>query len=442
MDADKPFSIIVALFIWSVLTAVSPEAQASRLNVLTLNLHGYHPMGKEERQFESRDGKTRRAESFLTYFPFGEIQDGHEKQLEFLSREFAAMNEPDLPHVIFLQEVGAGLPSSAKDCQEFYANPGTDFFGKNSALRLASRLETKGVKFHVELACRGNIGWRTDANTFSTERILSASGQVVFDFGANPYPNGFIVEGTAILVREPYRILDQRVEWLQIPETSDKAFIQFARVQKSGEKGWTLIANLHGTHKVRHFESAVTFREALENFVASHSDRANYLGAIVSGDFNANLYRPNSKLAEVSTAPWEIGVSGEFDFAHALDNDFIHLEETLWKQNVDPKFKPWANIGTDSAARKRVSIAVERFKRLARSNRLIDLQEAFIGFNPKKCLNFMRLDSACEREDRIDLVFASHTLSPLKAAILFSKNSFYSLVGPTDHPGVYAQYEY
>ncbi|RYZ63839.1 MAG: hypothetical protein EOP05_22940, partial [Proteobacteria bacterium] len=182
MTSIQPFSIMAIMLVWSILTILPSEAHASRINVLTLNMHGYHPMGKEERQFESRDGKTRRAESFLTYFPFGEIQDGHEKQLEFLSREFAAMNEPDLPHVIFLQEVGAGLPSSAKDCQEFYANPGADFFGKNSALRLASRLESKGVKFQVELACRGNIGWRTDANTFSKERILSASGQIVFDF--------------------------------------------------------------------------------------------------------------------------------------------------------------------------------------------------------------------------------------------------------------------
>lgn len=419
----------------------SPEALASRLNVLTLNLHGYHPMGYEERKFESRSGSIRRANSFLTYFPVDEIRDGHEKQLRYLAKEISGLPEADQPHVILLQEVGAGLPTSQKDCAEFYANPAQDVFGKNTSLRLQHHFQLQGQTYDAALACRGNIGWQTDANTFSQERILTASGKVVFDFNSNPYPAGFIVEGTALLVRKPYVLLDQRVERLVLPGTNETAFIQFARIQKAGERGWILVANLHGNHKVRHFEGALAARERFEQFVATHPDRANFKGAIVGGDFNANLYRPKKGSRELSTLPWEVSVAGEFDFKSALDRDFDSLDETLWKQNIDSGFKGWASVGSDANARTRVSSAVSRFKSFARSSFAIDLEESFSKLDRKSCLSFPTLDSACTRGDRIDLVYSSSALKPVGTAVIFAKNNYYSLQGPTDHPGIYVHYE-
>ena len=424
-------------------------AHASRLNVVTLNLHGYHPMGFEERILQTRDGKKAVADSYLTYFQFEDLREGHERQLQYLANSFSQLSEGDKPDVLLLQEVGAGLPNSAKDCAEFYAKPQGDFFGKNSSLRLQSHLAWAGENYQAELACRGNIGWRTDHATFAKSRVLTKSGRVVFDFDANPYANGFIVEGTAILVRAPYRILEQRVDWLPIEGTNENTFLQFARIQKQGESSWFLVANLHGTHKVRHFEAALAARAHLTSFLSTHPDRANLRGAIVGGDFNANLYRPNprlnrrstERLTEVSTVPWEVASPGQFDFSNANDAAFANLEETLWRQNIDARFKPWATVGSDPAARERVHSAVQRFKSVALSSPQIQLRETFDGLTGSQCLSLKSLTSSCSRKDRIDLIFASPELTPIAGAIIFSQNNFQSLEGPTDHPGVYVRYE-
>lgn len=441
-------AIILSIFITDVSANASIDASAASstsrrtdLNVMTLNLHGYHPMEMEERVFETREGKKSRANSFLTYFRYEEIRDGHEKQLRYLAAKLSQMPEADKPDILLLQEVGAGLPNSPKDCSEFYAKSQNDFFGKNSALRLQTHLAWVGEAYQAELACRSNIGWQTDAGTFSKERVLTKSGQVVFDFGTNPYPHGFIVEGTALLVRAPYRILEQRVDWLRIEGTNENSFIQFARVQKQGETGWILVANLHGSHKTRHFEFAVAARNRFEAFIASHPDRANLKGVIVGGDFNAHLYRPSKKQSEVSTAPWEVSVPGEFDFANAKSADFTSLEAELWAQNINPKFKPWASIGSDATARSRIANAVARFRRIATSPRQVDLRETFDQLAPNDCLRLPALNSSCSRKDRIDLIYASSSLKPLGGAIAFPQNDFFKLEGPTDHPGIYVRYD-
>jgi endonuclease/exonuclease/phosphatase family metal-dependent hydrolase len=429
-------------------TLMPLKSQGSDLKILSLNLHGYHPMAESPRLLQGRDLQLRPASPHLHFFRVDELDRGHAHQLRILTEDLSRLQ----PHVILLQEVGAGLPDSAKNCDEFHSDDGPDRLGKNSALRLRDRLNEKNFGYVAALACRGNVGWQTFADTFRDERMMShgpspgpSPPRVVFDFGENPYPTGFLVEGTAILVRSPWRILDSRAWHVPIPQTSEEFFFQTARIRHDGDPRWYLIANLHAGHKVRHFEQAVEVKAAIARLIENHPDRANFGGVIVGGDFNARLYRPSGRFGEVSSIPWEVIKRGEFNFGPATpDAVFEELKNQLWAVNVDAGYKPWASLGASASARSRVNRAVDNFMKLVRSplNRWVRLRELLDEANQQSACRppaEPRLQGACQYPARIDFIFASPQLSVQNAFVLYTENDFQKVSGTTDHPGVWVE---
>jgi len=406
------------------------------LRVYTQNLHGYHPMKEPARFLEKRGEAPKLSEPYLTYFTPEEIERGQRRQLEALTQSIGKLK----PDVIFLQEVGAGLPASAKDCAEFFREDGGDAFGRNSALRLRDRLRATGESYEAALACRANIGWRTDANTFRDTRVWrgkNGAEELVYDYGANPYPNGFIVEGTAILARAPWRLSAPR-EWnLPLSKPGESFFFQSAELRYGERSSWLLAVNLHGKWNVRHFEAAMALRRAIDDLVRTHPDRARFKGLVIGGDFNAPLFRPRSGEATVAGLAWELERAGEFDYSNdAPASAWEDLRARLWALN----FKDGAftkELGTEAEARLRTDQALLDYRNFARSgvNERLPLTEAL---SPANCgaSAWEGFDAACTFPKRIDLLFHSPGLRAANATVLWSNNKFFTTEGISDHPGL------
>lgn len=388
------------------------------LSVLSLNLHGYHPMGEAVRFAEDRKGAIEAADSDIFFFSMDELDRGHRVRLERLAESIAALS----PDVILLQEVGAGAPGLPKDCATFFADRKGDGFALNSARRLQRRLP----QFELSLACRGNTGWWTTPDTFRERRIFRETAQgreVVFDFGANPYPSGILVEGLAILVRKPWILLEQE-EWRLDLGGGRSFFVQMAKIG-NGHVTF-VVANVHAGHKILHFEQAV----ALRRWLARHAGSENLL---IGGDFNALLYREGSP--DSSTIPWEIEVPGYFDFSSPDSRS--ELIARLTALNRDERYKPWANLDPKEAE-VRISVAVDSYYGLVRES--AGLREALDWANKHQHCHPGVADARCFVSDRIDHLFATPGWRVENAFIAFSGNSWSSLRGVSDHPGVFARW--
>ena len=181
-----------------------------RLSLFSLNLHGYHPMGEARRYREDRDGRIRPAGVYpsgvpLSFFTTDELDRGHRRRLDRLAADLRRL----APDVICLQEVAAGAPWTPRNCDVFLHDYPDDWFEANSALRLARRLNEGDRPYRPTLACRGNVGWVT--GPFTQERIVTFDGtqrRVLIDFDGNPYPEGILVEGMAVLVRQPWQVIE------------------------------------------------------------------------------------------------------------------------------------------------------------------------------------------------------------------------------------------
>ena len=101
------------MILW--LFILSSTLWAKELSVLTLNLHGQHPMGEERRLLIHQDGKKEIAWSHLFYFTPIEIQRGSNRRNEVLSGHL----DEARPQLIFLQEVGAPVVSQTEACRDF-----------------------------------------------------------------------------------------------------------------------------------------------------------------------------------------------------------------------------------------------------------------------------------------------------------------------------------
>ena len=404
----------------SLLLATTASAAASEFSVLTLNLHGYHPTGEAERWSEDRSGKLQKTDSDIFFFTEQELDRGHRRRLDRLARDLNAL----APSVVLLQEVAAGGPKTPKTCTEFLAQPPGDGFTLNSAVRLTRRLNSA---YNVALACRGNIGWWTDPTTFREQRILKRASRTdfapVFDFGANPYPHGLIVEGLAVLVRKPWKILDQQIWDLALSPSEPKAIAQLVVIGK--ENGdWIALVNIHAGHKLRHFEQAVAARKRLADYLAQAHFSGQFLGPVIGGDFNAFL-------SEISTLPWEASIErGETD----------RVKAALLALNDDPKYKPWARIENPSS---RIDQAVSEFlafsEQSPKSPALSETLENTSACAPN--LLPSALQPACSHPGRIDFIFTDPGLKTSNAAVIYSKNNWNSLDSVSDHPGLYSEFQ-
>lgn len=422
----------------------SAPALATDLRVLTLNLHGYHPMGEAERWARMGDGSLVRQPSHPFYFTRDELERGSGRQMEALSDAIDRLQVD----IVALQEVAAGLPEQNKTCDDFHATHGGDVLGTNTAVRLQRRLADQGYAVH--LACRGNVGWTTSEGTFAATSIgrrrVDGSFEALYSGRANPYPRGLLVEGFALLVKAPWTVRENAVLRVPFNERGDVAMAQFAIIDHP-TAGWLALLNLHAGHKLAHFEQAVAFRRKVLELVAARRDawrHRTYLGTMMAGDFNAYLHRPSEPIAEsgarteeVSSVPWELRHGSSYDYTSpSMVREKLASE--LKVINDDSAYKPWASVTNAEEAERRIAQAVEALARLLEADDDLAqtemLSAAQVG---GRCTPSPLVEGACEVEGRIDHVYMATPLNLANAFVAFPRNDFVSTAGTSDHPGLF-----
>jgi endonuclease/exonuclease/phosphatase family metal-dependent hydrolase len=421
--------------------AVALSSAAVTVTAMTLNLHGYHPMGERQRWQAQADGTLRPRDPDPFLFTLDELRRGTRRQLDTLAGDVAEL----APDVIALQEVAAGLPGGPLDCAVFERPAeGRDELGVNTAERLALRLANAG--YTAYRACRGNVGWVTDADTVGAGPIgwRDADGrlQAVFPAHADAYPHGMLVEGFALLVRSPWRVHANRVVRAAYGERGEQAVFQQAVIVRPDGR-WLVVVNVHAGHKVVHFEQAVAIRRAVAEAwpaTARELGAEAFAGTIMLGDFNAYLYRPTpDDPGEISTAPWELARAGVYDLT-SPDAVRRELPGLLVALNADAAYKPWASLPPAEAAR-RVHAAVDGLAELLQSQgaHLRSTEALAAAQSTGRCAPPARPEAACVHAERIDHIFFSQELTVEDAFVIYPRNAFDSAEGTTDHPGIVAR---
>lgn len=442
------------LLIFSFATQASPAPQ---FTALTLNLHGYHPTQEAIRWAETRQGKINKTDSQLFFFTPEELDRGHRRRLDQLAIDLIKLN----PDIVFFQEVAGGAPTGPRNCESFYANFfNDDRFEKNSVLRLSDRLSSQSHPYQVALACRGNIGWWTTPETFAKQRILRASArpggktEIVWNFGANPYPHGLFTEGLAVIVRKPWRILKNFNEWLETGQADSKLFYQAVSIQNNTDQTQAVLINIHSTHGIRHFEQAVALRMRIQEKFSEWAQGAQ-THLLVAGDYNESLFRPAQPTAmgNPSMVPWEVFFPGHFDFRPPVQEDrLIRLREALLSTNQQAASKNPDEGGDAAAAIRdpiqaahRVDAAIQKFHKfiLQTLPQELLLQESLaLAQMAERCPTSFPLPAACTFNNRIDHIFIKPTLTLLQAAVIYPKNDWIRLDSLSDHPGIWALFKY
>lgn len=425
-----------------------------KLSLFSLNLHGYHPLGEARRWLEDREGRCRPAGLYpmgeaLFYYTTEELDRGHRRRLDRLGQDLARL----APDILCLQEVGAGCPWTPRNAEIFHRVFPEDWFEANSALRLLTRLNAQAGQerpWQAALACRGNVGWHTGPGLFARERVVTFSGtqrRIVHEFDSVPYPDGLLVEGFAILVRQPWEIIDQQ-EWnLVVNSLSHKVFVQVAALRRTdsqeGRAPWFVLANVHLGHKVTHFEQAVALRAALLDYRGKFPDPESCVGTIIAGDFNAVQYRPRDGVRDAGMIPWEVRVDGQFDFRPEAEA-YGELLAALWAMNDDRQYKPWASIRDAGEARGRIEEAAERFlhaqeKAPADWPGLVDGLD--VARRQDRICALSDLPSAASIPNRIDFLMTEPHLSVESACVVYPENSFITNTGTSDHPACLVNYQ-
>lgn len=381
---------------------------------------------------------------------------GNQRRLSALA-DLVSARRPDL---LLLQEVGAGRPSGPQGCQTFLNARPRDLQTMNTALQLAVHLDGLGFTTTAALACRGNVGWKTDPNTFRNRRILRrdrGAYHVVHERGSNPYPQGILTEGLAILFSSKVEILDHQAEHLEINYKGDRFFAQWMafRVRSNlpeESNRWYLIVNIHGGHKVIHLEQAVALQLALQAYISQNSQWGTFAGAITAGDFNAELYRPETIEArtresflladgEVVTAGWEPTLSGLYDFGSSVSS-LDRMKRLLLSLN-DSSYKAFASIRDVSELTRRAGDVVFRFDRWIRRasfgmNQMTE--RIYASERGGACRARPEEEESCGVPNRIDHIFATPSLATERAVVLFPQNDWFRLDTVSDHPGVMADF--
>jgi endonuclease/exonuclease/phosphatase family metal-dependent hydrolase len=402
------------------------------LTFMTLNMHGYHAMNEKPRMFEDRSGALSEAPSSPFYFSRAELDRGNAARLDALADDLRAR----LPDVIALQEVGAGSPDVARDCATFDNAPLTDAPSANTARRLASRLASEG--YSVEVACRGNVGWNTDPNTFKDRRIVTMSGNtksVVHEFDSNPYPGGILVEGFGLLYRAPLKAVDSQTIDVAINSHGERTEAQLVTLDYEGKS--FVVVNVHGGHKVQHFEQAVAIRKAVGDYLAK---AANVAGVVFLGDFNSRLHRPKDPvfLDEASIVPWEVEVKGEYSYRDATATaSFTALRDKMRALNAS-SYKSFATL-SESDANARIDAAIGKFRTWLESKPepLVFTEALSLAGASSSCQPPKTGFGACETDARIDHLFFGSGLSLVESHALYTNADDHALAGTlSDHPAV------
>jgi hypothetical protein len=391
-----------------ILIFLSIGTWAQELNLMTLNLHGYHPMG-EERRFETQRESKTLLWSHIHLFNQEEILRGLERRQIQLVADLKALK----PDILFLQEVGGGKIDGRKSCQDFYQ--------WNTAHDLNLRLND----FQFFPGCRGNIGWITNPDTISKD-IITENNNLVFARGSMPYPQGVMIEGTAILTSAKIIIQDHFIQHLPINRSQESFFFQGIKFSTTKQPNfWWIAINVHGGHKIQNFEQAVTARHFITQYI-NKQGKPGFKGLIVAGDFNA--HDPNE---EVSTVPW--------DFDNRWQTDSL-LNQELTAMNRSG-YKPFATL-PEHEAQIRSSEAVKKlFDWFALSRQ--DFDESLTeSFDAKKCSKdkFKSLSPFCNWPDKIDHIFLSKSIEVKEVTGLYQQNNWTDLKKTrSDHPSLWTK---
>jgi endonuclease/exonuclease/phosphatase family metal-dependent hydrolase len=432
------------------------------VDILSLNLHGHHPTGETPRWHEDSIGRLRAADSNLFYFTAEELDRGSRRRLDRLADAIHRLG----PDLILLQEVAAGCPWAARDEAMFHRSFPDDWFEANSALRLTSRLNRLAGEagWSAHLVCRGNVGWHTHAGTFTRERIVTFDDggrrRIVHDFNANPYPAGILVEGFALLARQPWRVANQERRDLTHNRLGHKVTVQAAIVERGAGGPWLAAVNVHLGHKLAHFEQALAVRRLAAELGRQANLPGPCLGVVVGGDFNAGLYRPlphgvaaedPSRHApvgrpigpaggEASMAPWEYACPGRWDWRRPSRRGEVLA--ALWSLHDDRGYKPWATP-PDATAAGRITDAVDSFFALAGElpDEALRWQDAVETAGSTAVAARTGLPVAASLTGRIDYLLTAPSLRAVEAAVLWPEHDWHRTDGLSDHPGLWARYE-
>src|SRR3989339_604449 len=445
----KILILLTFIFCTFSLMAKSPHS----IKTLSLNLHGYHPMGEKERYLEDRAGNLTLTSSSIHYFRPLEIIRGNQNRLNQLSLNLKELS----PDIIFLQEVGAGSPNTRnKTCQDFYKKFSYDYAFENTSLRLEKKLDELGKKFTNLLACRGNIGWFTGPTQFIDQRIVTKDGNVIFDFDTNPYPHGILIEGSSIMVSKRLKVLDHQLYNDPYNYLNERFFYQMATISDE-DNNWFLAVNIHAGHKINHFEQSILIKKNILNYLKNHKHPETFTGILIAGDFNARLFRPNSKqdiqsdFSEISTVLFEVKKENQFDFL--LDNIADHqkiqtLQQELIKLN-ESSYKPWASILDKKEFDQRLNDSLNEFKLLQKAylqspykNYLMMQSSLETASEQDLCHPNKGLAGACFFNNNIDFIMKTSSFNISNAYVVFAKNDWTSLDYISDHPGIFSELLY
>ena len=400
-------------------------------------------MGESPRWFVDKSGNYLQAPPNIFYFTKSELSRGHRRRINHLA-ELIVQYRPD---IIFLQEVGAGFAENSLNNDIYYKHANNDFDWMNSALRLTNRVTHLGYSCYV--SCRGNIGWITGSETFQNHRIFKGEKspeQLVYDFGANPYPNGVMIEGYAILIKSPWHRVYHQGWDLIFNAAGDKVNVQMALITnpqaKKPNSPQLMLVNVHCGHKLVHFEQAVRIRKAITAFLRTIADHTDL---VVAGDFNAELYRPSVyPFGEISTVPWEIFCKNTFDFRTKFNPEAkMHLINELTDLNLNKNYKPWASVENCSLAQNRIKLAVQAFidwqiEEEKNESTQLNLQPTIPNNRIEKTkVVENNANLGCDH-DQIDHIFVNQNFT-IKGCRFLSKSD--GLNSVSDHPIIFATYE-
>jgi len=423
------------------------------ITTLSLNLHGYHPMGEKERYLQDRAGNLTLTSSSIHYFKPLEIIRGNQNRLDQLALNMIELS----PDVIFLQEVGAGSPNNRnKTCQDFYKKFSYDYAFENTSLRLEKKLDGLGKKYTSLLACRGNIGWFTGPGQFRDQRIVTKDGNIIFDFETNPYPDGILIEGSSMMVSNHLRVLDHIIYNDPYNYLSERFFYQMAALSDQ-DNNWFLAINIHAGHKMNHFEQSILIKKNILAYLSEHQHPGTFKGILIAGDFNARLFRPNSKeemqsdFSEISTVLYEVIKQDQFDFLldNLADNQKMqYLQQELIKLNHS-SYKPWASILDKKEFDRRLYDALNKFKLLQKAylqgaykDYLIMQSTLETASEQEICHPNENLSGSCIFKNNIDFIMKTSSFAISNAYVVFSKNNWTSLDYISDHPGILSKLSY
>lgn len=411
---------------------------------MTLNLHGYHPMGEPKRWYEDRKGQITLAPADIYFFTWDELVRGNTRRLDRLAEDISRMG----PDIVFLQEVAAGTPDGYKDERSFAEDIPEDHPRKNTAFRLAARLNRD---YMVTTSCRGNWGWITTPTHFHDRRVVCLENslpRIVFDFGANPYPNSILIEGYAMLYRPAWKLRKSGTWRIKYNDAGDEFVTQYAVFGKNSESDrWFLAVNVHAGHKLAHIEQAMALRRHILRFVANHGGA--FGGTVIAGDFNASLYRPAcpEEFSEPVTAVWEVRVEGQFELDAENPEWHKFLREIArWDHRQD--YKPWAGANASDVAQQRIDALARRFCEWRRECSAAGfdsiLKETLWHANQS---GICRPEpgaphSTCRYPQRIDHIFVDSHFAVKNAFVVYGNASWTNLDSVSDHPAIMGVYEW